>query len=237
MPTQVLIIVFFRLLFPFQEVFMTGPPTAGITEPEHRSSILYKELACPEISEEAFRLAMEGYGLIMQEHKLRRDTILTIIDFSKPSTENRIFVIDLKNKKLLEKTLVAHGKGSGELYAENFSNRPHSLQSSLGFYITRNTYTGKHGYSLRLEGIEPGINSNAMERAIVMHGAGYVCSDYIKKYGRIGRSFGCPALPYALNRHVIDLVKNASFLFIYYPDQKYRRTSMLISSVPGLISE
>ncbi|MBN1951288.1 MAG: murein L,D-transpeptidase catalytic domain family protein [Bacteroidales bacterium] len=202
------------------------------SEPSHTpdASGLYAELDCPELNPLAFQMAYEGYRKLAGNSMFKRDTILTVIDFSKPSVENRFFVIDIKNRRIIEKTLVAHGKNSGLLYAENFSDRPHSNQSSLGFYVTDQTYTGKHGYSLRLKGLEPGINKNAWQRAIVVHGANYVSEDYIKQYGRLGRSFGCPALSYDISSEVINLIKDASCLFIYSRDASYQRQSDLFSS-------
>lgn len=191
---------------------------------------LYNQLSCPDLSPEAFNLAYEGYRAMYRSRLIERDTILTIIDFSKPSTEERLFIIDLKRQKILKRSLVAHGKNSGILYARDFSNRPHSNQSSLGFFVTAGTYRGKHGYSLRIKGIEEGINNNAWNRAIVIHGAYYASEDFIKKYGRLGRSFGCPAVPYPVSEEIIDLIKNASCLFIYAKDKTYRSASSMISS-------
>jgi len=145
------------------------------------------------------------------------DSLLTIIDFSKPSSEKRLFLIDFKNQRLLVNSLVAHGQNSGSLFAKTFSNRPKSHMSSLGLYITDHTYSGKHGYSLRLRGIDKGLNDKAYERAIVIHGANYVSEKYIKQVGRIGRSFGCPALPSQMNKEIIDLIKDGSCLYIYHP--------------------
>jgi hypothetical protein len=143
------------------------------------------------------------------------DTILTIIDFSLPSTDKRLWIIDLKHNTILKNTYVAHGMNSGENYALHFSNQPNTQMSAPGFYLTQNTYYGKHGYSLRLKGLEKGINDNAMKRAIVLHGAWYVSEDFIKKYGRLGRSFGCPAVPEAESEDIINLIKNGSLIFIY----------------------
>ncbi len=147
------------------------------------------------------------------------ESVVTIIDFSKPSTEKRLFVIDLKNENLLHHTLVAHGKNSGLNEAEKFSNTCNSLQSSLGLYSTGKPYIGKHGYSLRLNGLEKGINDNAQKRAIVIHGAEYVSSDFIEDHGRLGRSWGCPAIPVELTKEIIDLIKNGSCLYIYANDE------------------
>jgi len=140
--------------------------------------------------------------------------ILTIIDYSKPSTSKRFFVIDLENQKVLFQSYVAHGQNSGENYATEFSNQNESHKSSLGFYKTKNTYYGKHGYSLKLEGLEKGKNDLAEKRAIVIHGADYVSEEFIKENGRLGRSHGCPALPQELSKVIINELKDGSCLYI-----------------------
>lgn len=158
-------------------------------------------------------------------HENLNKSIITIIDFTKPSTEKRLWTIDIDQKKLLYHTWVAHGQNSGYLYADKFSNRHGSHQSSLGFYITGNTYVGKHGLSLKLHGIEEGVNDQAESRAIVMHGADYVSEEFIKRNGRLGRSHGCPAIPMDLHKQLISDLADGSLLFIYYPDENYISTS------------
>jgi|WetSurMetagenome_2_1015567.scaffolds.fasta_scaffold21174_3 hypothetical protein len=175
-----------------------------------------------EISFEIFSKAMLGFRQI---ESLKNKSIITIIDYSKSSSEKRFFVIDIKNKKLLYKCLVSHGKNSGEDYAVNFSNEEGSLKSCLGFFITGETYSGKHGYSLRIDGVEKGINDNARSREIVIHGADYVSQKFIEKYGRLGRSWGCPALPEELAKDIIDVISNGSCLFIYARDKFYNKSS------------
>lgn len=169
------------------------------------------------IPEPAVNLAINGYFALQSKNLLKNDSILTIVDFSKPSTEQRFFVLDLKNCNVIKKTLVAHGMNSGLNTAESFSNNRHSNKSSLGLYLTKETYEGKHGYSLRLDGMNKGLNDNALKRAVVIHGADYVSESFIIKNKRIGRSFGCPALPLEEVDEVIDLIKNGSCLFIYHP--------------------
>ncbi|MGC9374791.1 MAG: murein L,D-transpeptidase catalytic domain family protein [Bacteroidales bacterium] len=169
------------------------------------------------ISEPALNLALNGFFELRDRNLLTNDSLITIIDFSLPSTQKRLYILDIKNQKLLNKTLVAHGMNTGSLLAEFFSNEPESLKSSLGLYITQETYFGNHGYSLRIKGVSKGINDNAEERAIVIHGAEYVSHDFIETYGRIGRSFGCPALPINETNEIIDLIKNGSCLYIYHP--------------------
>jgi hypothetical protein len=144
----------------------------------------------------------------------RRDR-LTVIDYSRPSTEPRLWVLDLQQGKVLFHELVAHGAGSGDNYATQFSNTMDSRQTSLGLFLTESTYEGGNGYSLRLRGLDPGVNDLAEERNIVMHGAWYVSAEHAREHGRLGRSWGCPALPLTEARPVIDAVKGGSFLFAY----------------------
>ncbi len=166
--------------------------------------------------QESFTKALEGYYQWKDNGKVQKD-ILTIIDFSLSSKEERLWVIDLKNNQILFHSLVAHGRNSGIEYATSFSNKPESHQSSLGFYTTGETYIGNHGYSLRLDGLEKGLNNNARKRAIVIHGADYVSETFIENNGRLGRSYGCPSVPEKLSKELIDTIKNKSCLYIYYP--------------------
>lgn len=172
--------------------------------------------------------AMTGYYALKNKGMLENDGVLTIIDYNQPSVKKRLFVIDMDRNRLLASSLVAHGKNSGQNRAVKFSNVPGSFKSSLGFFVTDRTYQGKHGYSLRLRGLERGINDNALMRNIVIHGAEYVSSDFIRRHGRLGRSLGCPALPFSNYRQVIDLIKGGSCLFIYNGDQNYVGRSNLL---------
>jgi hypothetical protein len=181
------------------------------------------------LSRQAFEMAQEGFQKIKEQGQLINDTILSIIDFSQPSSQKRLYVIDTKHFKLLFNTLVAHGRNSGKEMAQYFSNRPRSFKSSLGFYITGNTYRGNNGYSLRLEGLEKGINDNAKRRAIVIHGADYVNESYISSQGFIGRSEGCPAIPEKFVAPLINTIKEGSCLFIYNPDPVYIHSSRIIN--------
>ncbi len=182
-----------------------------------------------DIQEDIFGLAFKGFAKLSAAGRLNSDSILTIIDFSRSSREKRMFVIDLKEKKLLFNSVVAHGKNTGEEYARKFSNKLNSHQSSLGFYITRSPYIGSNGYSLTLDGVEKGVNDKAVSRAIVIHGADYANESMIKTKGYLGRSFGCPALPTDINRKVIDKIKEGSCIFIYYPDQEYLCNSEVLN--------
>jgi hypothetical protein len=169
------------------------------------------------MSQEAYEYAKKGLGKLVEEGKLLNDSIISIIDFSLPSNQKRLFVLDLKNYRVLFNTFVAHGRNTGRERAESFSNQGESYKSSPGFYITRETYEGKNGYSLKLAGLEGGINDNAYERGIVMHGAEYVSADLANAQGYIGRSQGCPAVPPQMSRPIINTIKNGTCLFIYHP--------------------
>ena len=189
------------------------------------SRALYHEMALAgTIDYAVFERAIAGYNRMGGHAK----DILTVIDFTKPSTEKRLFVIDLKLKKILFISYVAHGRNSGEKYATSFSNREGSFKSSLGFYKTENTYYGKNGYSLVLDGLERGINDKAKERAIVMHGATYADPSTIRSCGRLGRSLGCPALPLAVCKKIIDTIKGGTLLYIHGDDKTYASRSTFI---------
>jgi hypothetical protein len=182
---------------------------------------------------ELFEKGLAGYVQLMESQKISNTKhILTLIDFRKSSNEKRLWTIDLKAKKVVFHSLVSHGRNSGELYARKFSNIANSYQSSLGFYVTGKTYSGKHGLSLKLHGMETGINHLAETRAIVMHGADYVSESYIKNAGRLGRSFGCPAIPMDLYKEMVTELAEGTVLFIYYPDEKYLASSPILSKTP-----
>jgi len=181
----------------------------------------YNRLHDSELSIEGLRLALTGFKKISDEYAGVNRNLLTIIDYSRPSVIKRLYVIDLVKNEIVYKSYVAHGKNTGLNHAESFSNRIQSLKSSLGFYLTGNTYYGKHGYALRLKGLEKEINDNAWKRAIVMHAANYVSEDFIQRNGRLGRSFGCPAIPVEDHQFLIDLIKDNTCLFVYYPDSGY----------------
>ncbi len=155
---------------------------------------------------------------------------LTVIDYSKPSSERRLWVFDLKARELVYEELVAHGQGSGANLATAFSNEPETHQTSLGLFVTRDTYIGKNGYSLRLDGLDRGVNDRARERAIVMHGAPYVSESFVKANGRLGRSWGCPAVSAEVARELIDRVKGGGLVFAYYPDATWLKTSKYLGN-------
>lgn len=169
-----------------------------------------------------FKKAVIGYYNFKKDQLIASDhPIITIVDFNKSSRQKRLWIVDLGKKQLLFNSLVAHGQGSGEDMAQNFSNRENSHQSSLGFYITSDIYVGKHGQSLKLNGMDKGFNSNAKERAIVVHGADYVSQDFIKTHGRLGRSYGCPALPPELTASIINTIKGKTCLYINKNEKNY----------------
>jgi len=181
------------------------------------------------LREDIFRIGFEGFQKLDNAKLLSTDSILSIIDFTKPSNEKRLYVIDLKSGKLLYHSVVAHGKNTGEKYAKTFSNKLNSHMSSIGFYLTKKTYTGGNGYSLQLEGLEKGFNDNAMKRAVVVHGADYAEESIINTKGYLGRSYGCPALPKEISRQVIDKIKYGNIVFAYYPDENYLKHSSILN--------
>jgi hypothetical protein len=217
-------------LLAFYPLYLISPAASPIGEKSFGINEYYQAFGNRNIPYEAFAHALDGFSNMKKMNKKVNDSILTIIDYSLPSTKERLFILDLKNKRLLKKSLVAHGTETGALYAQHFSNKPQSHQSSLGFFITGNTYYGKHGYSLRMSGIEKDINDNARERAIVFHAAKYVSTKFIEKYGRLGRSFGCPALPQNESHTIIDIIKGESCVFIFYPDDTYLTRSVILNS-------
>ena len=177
-----------------------------------------------------FQKAYLGYVQI--SHK--NPGVLIIIDYTKPSNEERFYVLDLNKKKLVYSTRVAHSKNSGLEIPLEFSDDPNSYQSSLGFFVTLGEYNGAYGYSLRLKGLEENINANAEDRAIVIHGGDIVEDEYIKKFGFAGRSLGCPVLPNSLTREIIDFIKHGRVLFIYGNDEEYIDESTYLSKLASV---
>lgn len=182
------------------------------------------------LSEKAFDHAWKGYQHLINTNKISREKYLTICDFSQSSLKKRLYIIDITTNKLLINTYVAHGKNSGLEYATKFSNTPESLQSSLGFYVTSNTYQGKHGLSLRLNGVDPGFNDKALVRTIVIHGADYVSEARAKTGSYMGRSWGCPAVPADESAEIINTIKNGSCLFVYHPSANYLNNSKILNT-------
>jgi hypothetical protein len=196
-----------------------------------KASIVYNSLnsnhfQLPKL--ESFSKALEGFYLLKEKGIIKKD-YLTIIDFSLSSKVKRMWVIDMNENKIVMNSLVAHGKNSGNDYANQFSNKNESNKSSLGFFATGESYLGKHGLSLKLDGLEDGVNSNARQRAIVIHGADYVSENFIRYHNRLGKSQGCPAVPIEMSKKIIQTIKDKSCLFIYHPSIEESVYSKLIS--------
>jgi len=177
------------------------------------------------IDSHVLKLALGAASCAMRTGAARHASTLTVIDYSKPSTEKRLWVFDLQSRELVYEELVAHGQGSGDNMATRFSNEAETHRTSLGLFVAADTYVGKNGYSLRLDGLDRGFNDRARDRAIVMHGAPYVSAEFAQVQGRLGRSWGCPALGASVARDVIDRVKGGGLVFAYYPDQNWLAAS------------
>jgi hypothetical protein len=195
------------------------------------STQIYNELQLDEVglSVEALEYAIEGYEKLLDKGLVNQDQYLTIVDFSQHSRKKRLYILDMAKRKLVWNTFVSHGKNTGVDVAKNFSNQISSEKSSLGFYLTSQTYNGKHGLSMRLKGLEKGFNDNAEARGIVVHGASYVNAGRVNS-AYMGRSQGCPALPENEYAKVINIIKGGSVLFIYHPSQNYLRNSPILNS-------
>ena len=182
------------------------------------------------IETDVFEMALNAAACAARTGAAKNAATLTVIDYSKPSSEERLWVFDLKARELVYEELVAHGQGSGANLATEFSNEPDTHRTSLGLFVTSDTYVGRNGYSLRLDGLDRGVNDRARERAIVMHGAPYVSESFVKANGRLGRSWGCPAVSAAVARDLIDRVKGGGLVFAYYPDAEWLRTSKYLGN-------
>jgi hypothetical protein len=181
------------------------------------------------LTRRAFEYAWKGYKTLLKKGLVANTEVLSICDFSQSSRRKRLYVLDVRSKKVLVNTYVAHGRNSGAEYARSFSNAPESHKSSLGFYITSNTYYGDHGLALKIDGVERGINDNAFGRNIVVHGSKYIGDKFLKKNPFNGRSFGCPAIPAKNTPEVINTIKNGSCLFIYHPTKYYLTKSRILN--------
>ena len=207
-------------------------PVAETSTIDHVSAATMIDLTAAKaagISSRVLNMALGAVRCAVDSGDLAAPPTLTLIDYSRPSTQARLWVFDLHTGALLFHELVAHGKGTGENLAQRFSDDMNSHQSSLGLFVTKDTYVGHNGYSLRLDGLERGFNSRAMERAVVMHGARYVSAELATRQGRIGRSWGCPAVREAVAHQVIDTVRGGGVIFSYYPDQKWLTTSRFLN--------
>jgi L,D-transpeptidase catalytic domain len=196
-----------------------GPAHSPLSAPELDSAhvaIVEQSARASGLRIPVLRAALRGYREALHAGAVKR-AVLTVIDYSMPSTEPRLWVLDLARGTVLARELVAHGRGSGDDVARRFSNREHSYASSLGTFVTGQTYDGKNGLSLRLDGLDPGVNDHAMERGIVVHGAWYVSQKMIRKVGRLGRSEGCPALSEQAAPRVIGMIEGGTVVYAYYP--------------------
>ncbi|NNM52794.1 MAG: murein L,D-transpeptidase catalytic domain family protein [Pseudomonadales bacterium] len=189
-------------------------------------SVLTK--TAPSINTTVLQMAIEAMDCAVASG-IPPSSRLAVIDYSRPSSEPRLWVFDLKSRTLLFDELVAHGRNTGDNLAHYFSNEPGSLASSLGLFRTAETYRGDNGYSLRMDGLERGFNDRARERDIVLHGASYVDPKFARNLGRLGRSWGCPAVRLGIARQVIDALKSGQFIFSYYPDQRWLTTSHFLN--------
>jgi hypothetical protein len=205
------------------------PAVPNAAEPTLETSGIQVAAEAAGVSRSVLHIALSAVQCAVDSGDIAAPPTLTLIDYSRPSTEPRLWVFDFHTGALLFRELVAHGKGTGDNLAEHFSDDMNSHQSSLGLFVTKDTYVGRNGYSLRLNGLEPGFNSHAMERAVVMHGAPYVNAEFATKQGRLGRSWGCPALREAVAHQVIDTVRGGGVIFSYYPDQKWLTTSRFLN--------
>ena len=199
---------------------------------EEKINLLYEEFAAENAnmpSQVSFKYAITGYNKLEADKKIENN-LLTIVDFSLPSTEKRMWILDMDKNEVIYHTFVSHGKNTGGNMATNFSNTPNSLQSSLGFYVTAETYYGKNGLSLFIDGMEKEFNSKARERYVVIHGADYAKEESIKRLGRLGRSYGCPAVPTEVSKEIINTIKGGSALFIYHNSDNYIANSTYLNS-------
>lgn len=210
---------------------ITAIPVASVSSVDIEATQLYTSLGLKEVglSETAFKYAYKGYNKLLKKRIIKRSELLTICDFSQSSAKKRLYIVDLEKNEIVLNTYVAHGKNSGGQFATKFSNKTSSHQSSLGFYLTKNTYYGEHGLSLKVTGLEPGFNDKAMQRAIVVHGAEYIDESWLTRNNHMGRSFGCPAVPDDESDFIINTIKNGTCLFIYHPSTKYLKGSKLLN--------
>lgn len=201
----------------------------SLTDPDLTMSLYdHLQLAKMGLKKNVFEKALAGWENLKKSNKLRHAEILSIADLSQSSNNKRLYVIDMEKKTVVYNTYVSHGRNSGNEFAKSFGNKPQCYKTSLGFYATGNTYQGAHGLSLRLNGLEPGINHRALERGIVIHGASYVSENFIKKYGRLGRSQGCPAVPEHECEPIVNKIKDGTCFFVFYPDSSYFNRSVYI---------
>jgi hypothetical protein len=230
---------FALMLFPFTKAgdkvitpkFQQSIMMIDSISEETEMNMIYDSLQLQKrgLKKEAFKYAYTGYKKLIDDGQINKEGLITICDFSQSSKRKRLYLIDLNEYKILLNTYVAHGRNSGGEYAKKFSNKPESLQSSLGFYKTKRTYYGSHGLALTLTGLEQGFNDKAERRKIVLHGSNYIGDNY-RRWGKfMGRSFGCPAVPMKLSKKLINTIKDGSCLFIYHPSKSYLSGSKILN--------
>ena len=213
------------LLFSFAPVLRASESApCGGAPPESLVTALLNQ--APGLKADVLRLALNATRCASAKGLVKRPDLLTVIDYSLPSDKPRLFTFNLAARKLVFIELVAHGKNSGGNIANFFSNSPGSLATSIGLFVTADTYNGSNGYSLRLKGLDEGVNDMAFDRAIVMHGASYVSRAAVRALGRLGRSWGCPAVRSEMARKIIDTVKGGTPIFAYYPDKNWLSQSV-----------
>ncbi|MFC3909431.1 murein L,D-transpeptidase catalytic domain family protein [Legionella dresdenensis] len=195
-------------------------PTATHTDPNVSVQVQHLSVKAPQLNKQVLTLALNAYNKASIKGNVKKP-MLTVIDYSLPSSKQRMWIFDISKEKLLYNTYVAHGRNSGMDIPRHFSNQASSKETSLGTYVTRDTYIGSKGLALNLQGLEQGINDNAYNRRVVIHGAWYVEPDFIRKAGRAGRSWGCPSIAKTLAKPVINTIKGGSVVFAYYPDKYY----------------
>lgn len=215
-----------KFFLPIVFVLLSSLVVANQQDSLDLQKVLLKQ--APKINPQVLQLALKSYTCAGSQNLISRKNIITVIDYSKLSTEKRLWTFDLNERQLLFEDLVSHGKNSGENRTVHVSNAFESLMSSVGVYRTGEPYIGKNGYSLRLVGLEEGFNSNAFARAVVLHGAWYVSDEMIRNFGRIGRSWGCPAVRQEIATSLIKRIKDGSFLVVYYPDQDWLKNSRFL---------
>lgn len=227
-------LTFSRLLPAILILVLFSP--AVLAEPAASPGLLQKLSAqAPALQKDALRKAVAAMTCAVNSGMEAADR-LAVIDFSLPSSEPRLWIFDLREQTLVLKDFVAHGQNSGDNYASRFSNILGSHQSSIGLFRTQESYYGRHGYSLRMDGLEPGFNDRARERAIVIHSADYVDPTWIERQGRIGRSQGCPAVRPEIAQVVVDSLKGGQFMFKYYPDQDWLASSPYLNCEPSQVA-
>lgn len=229
---------FWVVLLAFMAPFAVRPAGDGPHKHTDKAAfaeevaVLYDQINLKDLglTKKAFEYALKGYYYMLNHHLLSRTNILSICDLSQSSRNKRLYVLDLEKKEVVINTYVAHGRNSGTEYARSFSNSPSSHKSSLGFYVTQQTYFGNNGLSLKIRGVEKGFNDKANGRNIVVHGSEYVGPDFLRMNHFSGRSYGCPAVPSDDTERVIDAIKEGSCLFIYHPTRKYITRSKILNS-------